>query len=203
MNVSRTRALQVLAVAGIAAYLASCTFYEAEAPSLKAENERKKAPEFALKDANGETAKLSDYRGKVVLLNFWATWCGPCEVEIPWFIDFQREYKDRDFAVLGVSLDDDGWKSVKPFVAHEKVNYRVMVTTEEVDQMYGGVEALPTTFMIDREGRIARTHVGLSSKNTYRQEILKLLESPKNEKSPLVSSNLPYRLGANLFRPGR
>ena len=172
MNVSRTRALQVLAVAGIAAYLASCTFYEAEAPSLKAEKERKKAPEFALKDANGETAKLSDYRGKVVLLNFWATWCGPCEVEIPWFIDFQREYKDRDFAVLGVSLDDDGWKSVKPFVAHEKVNYRVMVTTEEVDQMYGGVEALPTTFMIDREGRIARTHVGLSSKNTYRQEIL-------------------------------
>ena len=203
MNVSRTRALQVLAIAGIAAYLASCTFYEAESPSLKAENERKKAPEFALKDANGETAKLSDYRGKVVLLNFWATWCGPCEVEIPWFIDFQREYKDRDFAVLGVSLDEDGWKSVKPFVAHEKVNYRVMVTSEEVDQMYGGVEALPTTFMIDREGRVARTHVGLSSKNTYRQEILKLLESPKNENSPLVSSNLPYRFGADLFRSGR
>jgi cytochrome c biogenesis protein CcmG/thiol:disulfide interchange protein DsbE len=197
------RALQVLAIAGIAVYLASCTFYEAETPSLKVEKERKKAPEFALKDANGETAKLSDYRGKVVLLNFWATWCGPCEVEIPWFIDFQREYKDRDFAVLGVSLDEDGWKSVKPFVAHEKVNYRVMVTSEEVDQMYGGVEALPTTFMIDREGRVARTHVGLSSKNTYRQEILKLLESPKNENSPLVSSNLPYRLGADLFRPGR
>jgi peroxiredoxin len=200
------RTFQYLAIAGIAGYLASCSFYSAEWPSVKEEKDRKKAPEFALKDASGEVVKLSDYRGKVVLLNFWATWCGPCEVEIPWFIDFQREYKDRDFAVLGLSLDEDGWKSVKPFVAREKLNYRVMVTSEEVDQLYGGVDHLPTTFVIDREGRVASSHIGLASKNTYRQEILTLLGSakpgsPKNEKSPLVSSNRMLR--ADLFRPSR
>ena len=195
------RTLQYLAIAGIAAYLASCSFYTADWPGVKDEKERKKAPDFALKDASGEVVKLSDYRGKVVLLNFWATWCGPCEVEIPWFVDFQREYKDRDFAVLGLSLDEDGWTSVKPFVAREKLNYRVMVTSEEVDQLYGGVEHLPTTFVIDREGRVASSHVGLASKNTYRQEILTLLGSPKNEKSPLVSSNRMPRF--DLLRPGR
>jgi peroxiredoxin len=207
------RALQYLAIAGIAAYLASCSFYEAQWPGVKEEKDRKKAPEFALKDANGEIAKLSDYRGKVVLLNFWATWCGPCEIEIPWFVEFQRQYKDRDFAVLGVSLDEDGWKSVRPFMAREKLNYRVMVTTEQVDQMYGGVDSLPTTFVIDREGRVASSHVGLASKNTYRQEILTLLGSPKlgspQHESPPVSSNslpgnrLSGMLWANLFRAGR
>jgi peroxiredoxin len=170
------RLFQGLAIAGVAAYLASSTFYSEE-PSVKEEKDRRKAPEFVLKDSSGQDVKLSDYRGKVVLLNFWATWCGPCEVEIPWFIDFQREYKDRDFAVLGVSLDEDGWKSVRPFVAREKVNYRVMVTTEAVDQLYGGVDSLPTSFVIDREGRVASSHVGLASKNTYRQEILTLLNN--------------------------
>jgi peroxiredoxin len=190
------RALQLLAIAGIAAYLASCSFYEAEWPAVKDEKDRKKAPDFALKDANGNVAKLSDYRGKVVLLNFWATWCGPCEIEIPWFVEFQQQYKDRDFAVLGVSLDEDGWKSVKPFMAREKLNYRVMVTSEEVDQLYGGVESLPTTFVIDREGRVASSHVGLAGKNTYRKEILKLLESPKHETSPLVSFEIHPQTGA-------
>ncbi len=208
-RVFNKRVVQFLAIAGIAAYLASCSFYEAEWPSVKDEKDRKKAPEFVLKDANGDLAKLSDYRGKVVLLNFWATWCGPCEIEIPWFIEFQRQYKDRDFAVLGVSLDEDGWKSVLPFVAREKLNYRVMVTTEQVDQLYGGVDSLPTTFIIDREGRVASSHVGLAGKNTYRQEILTLLGSakpgsPNNEKSPPVSFNRPPGiLRADLFRPSR
>jgi peroxiredoxin len=202
------RVLQYLAIAGIAAYLASCSFYTAEWPGVKEEKDRKKAPEFTLKDASGAPVKLSDYRGKVVLLNFWATWCGPCEIEIPWFIEFQRQYKDRDFAVLGLSLDEDGWKSVRPFVDREKVNYRVMVTSEEVVQMYGGVDSLPTTFVIDREGRVASSHVGLASKNTYRQEILTLLDSakpgsPKNE-NPLVSSNsFSGILRADRFRAGR
>lgn len=204
---TKQRLFQVLAVAGIAAYLASCTFYEADWPTVKAEKDRKKAPDFALKDASGQVAKLSDYKGKVVLLNFWATWCGPCEVEIPWFIQFQREYKDRDFAILGISGDDDGWKSVNPFVAREKINYRTMLLTEQVSQLYGDIEQLPTTFMIDREGRVASSHLGLVSKNTYRQEILKLLESPKplgspkDDKSPLVSDNrLPVGPWADLLR---
>ncbi len=102
--------------------------------AVKPENERKVAPDFSLKDANGATVRLSDYRGKVVLLDFWATWCGPCKIEIPWFMDFEHEYKDRGFAVLGVSMDEDGWSAVKPYIEERKMNYRVMVGTEEISQ---------------------------------------------------------------------
>jgi peroxiredoxin len=201
---TKQRLVQVLAVAGIAGYLAACSYFESDWPAIKAEKDRKPAPDFALTDADGKLAKLSDYRGKVVLLNFWATWCGPCEVEIPWFIQFQREYKDRDFAVLGVSADEDGWKSVKPFVAREKVNYRMVIASELVSQQYGGIDHLPTTFLIDREGRVAGYHEGLVSMNTYRKEILTLLEGPKNEKNPVLSdSRLPDGPGADLVRPGR
>ena len=77
---------------------------------VKEEKTRRVAPDFALKDADGKTVRLADYRGKVVLLDFWATWCGPCKMEIPWFMEFERKYKDRGFAVLGISMDDDGWQ---------------------------------------------------------------------------------------------
>ena len=149
------------------------------------------APDFTLKDASGKTLKLSEYRGKVVLLNFWATWCGPCKIEIPWFIDFQQQYKDRDFAVLGVSLDDDGWKSVKPYVEEKKINYRVVIGTEELSALYGGVDSLPTTFMIDRSGRIASTHLGLVSKSEYLTEIQDLLDGKELKHS---GSLMPGRL---------
>src|SRR5947208_1985561 len=107
---------RLMAVVGLAVFLAACSRKSA----VRTETERQQAPDFTLKDATGTAVKLSDYRGKVVLLNFWATWCGPCKIEIPWFIDFQQQYKDRDFAVLGISMDDDGWQSVKPYVAEHK-----------------------------------------------------------------------------------
>ena len=199
---TKQRVFQIVGVAGIALYFAACSYYESDWPAIKAEKDRKAAPDFTLADADGKAVKLSDYRGKVVLLNFWATWCGPCEVEIPWFIQFQREYKDRDFAVLGVSEDEDGWKAVKPFVAREKINYRTMITTELVSQQYGGIDHLPTTFMIDREGRVASSHLGLVSMNTYRQEIQTLLGDSKNDKTPAVSLNrLPAAGWAALLRP--
>ncbi len=147
--------------------------------AMMGEKDRKLAPDFTLKDANGATVKLSDYRGKVVLLNFWATWCGPCKIEIPWFIDFEQQYKDRGFAVLGVSMDDDGWQAVKPYIAARKINYRVMVGNDQVAQLYGGVDALPNTFLIDRDGRVAQHHEGLVSKFEYQNEILHLLDSQK------------------------
>lgn len=138
----------------------------------------KPAPDFTLTDATGATVKLSDQKGKVVLLNFWATWCGPCKVEIPWFMSFQQQYKDRNFTVLGVAFDDDGWTAVKPYIAEHKINYRVLVGNDALDKAYGGVESLPTTFLIGRDGRIASKHVGLVSKATYQEEISRLLAAP-------------------------
>jgi cytochrome c biogenesis protein CcmG/thiol:disulfide interchange protein DsbE len=122
--------------------------------------------------------KLSDYKGKVILLNFWATWCGPCKIEIPWFMDFETRFKDRGFAVLGVSTDEEGWEVVRPYIERQKVNYRMVIATEEVAQLYGGVESLPTSFILDREGRIASAHVGLVSKKEYQDDIEQLLAAP-------------------------
>lgn len=145
---------------------------------VKDDNVRKKAPDFELKDANGKVVHLSDYKGKVVLLDFWATWCGPCKVEIPWFMEFQRKYKDRGFEVLGVSMDDDGWKAITPFVNQKKINYRIVLGDDKTGDQYGGLEALPTTFVIDRSGRIASVHVGLAGKKDFSDAIEKLLEDP-------------------------
>ncbi len=142
--------------------------------ALKPESQRKAAPDFSLKDANGKTVQLSDYRGKVVLLNFWATWCGPCKLEIPWFVEFERKHKDQGFAVVGISMDDDGWDAVRPFISQMGVNYRVLVGNDEVAQNYGGVDSLPTTFLIDRAGKIAAVHIGLVSKSSYEKDLEEL-----------------------------
>jgi len=147
---------------------------------FKSQGHRKPAPNFSLKDADGNAVNLADYRGKVVLVNFWATWCGPCEAEIPWFIEFEKKYKDQGFAVLGVSMDDDGWKSVRPYVASHKINYRVVIGSEVVSQQFGEIDSLPTSFVLDREGRIASDHVGLIDKVDYQNEIVKLLQDPKS-----------------------
>jgi peroxiredoxin len=136
---------------------------------------RQMAPDFTLADASGNRVALSDFKGRVVLLNFWATWCNPCRAEIPWFAEFQQTHGDHEFAVLGVSLDEDGWKSVKPYVDEMKINYHVMVGNDDTARLYGGVASLPTTLLIDRSGRIASTHVGLVGKSDYETEIKALL----------------------------
>ena len=141
----------------------------------KGGKESKIAPEFALKDADGKTVRLSDYKGKVVLLDFWATWCGPCKIEIPWFIDFERTYKDKGFAVIGVAMDEEGWTVVKPFISELSINYRILQGTDATASLYGGVDALPTTFLIDRDGKIVATHVGLTGKDDFEDGIKKLM----------------------------
>jgi len=133
-----------------------------------------RAPDFALMDASGKTVRLSDYRGKVVLLNFWATWCAPCKAEVPWFVDLQKTYED-DLVVLGVSFDEDGWDSVRPFIEQRGVNYPVMLAGPELPEQYRKIESLPATLMIDRNGRIVDTYLGLSSKAQYDALIRKQL----------------------------
>ncbi|MCC6585406.1 MAG: TlpA family protein disulfide reductase [Bryobacterales bacterium] len=171
--------------------LGSCSSSTSVRAAVKAEKDRKKAPDFELKDSMGRSVKLSDYKGKVVLLNFWATWCGPCKLEIPWFVEFEQKFKDKGFAVLGVSMDEDGWDVVKPYLQRAQVNYRVLLGTDSVAQMYGGVDSLPTSFLIDKEGRIAAVHVGLVSKGDYHNDINHLLGLGTKSRAGFIGNPLP------------
>jgi cytochrome c biogenesis protein CcmG/thiol:disulfide interchange protein DsbE len=169
-----------------------------KADSVTAKNDRKLAPDFALKDVDGRTVHLSDYRGKVVVLDFWATWCGPCRIEIPWFTEFERRDKDRGFAVLGVSMDDDGWTAVKPFLKELNVNYRVMIGDDKTADQYGGVDALPTTFLIDRDGRIASAHIGLTGRREFEDAIEQLLQDNHTESRGVASPTSARADGADV-----
>lgn len=175
---SFTRRALVVSIAAAALFAGGCAKKSSEdvsAASVKPDTQRKMAPDFTLKDSDGKPVSLSDYKGKVVLLNFWATWCGPCKIEIPWFIEFEQKYKDKGFAVLGISMDEDGWNAVKPYMAEKHINYRMAIGNDSVGSIYGGVDSLPTSFVIDKTGRIAATHVGLVSKGDYQNEIEQLL----------------------------
>ena len=118
---------------------------------------------------------LGELKGKVVYLDFWATWCAPCREETPWFVEFQSKYRDRGFVVLGVSLDEDGWKAVKPFMESKHVNYPVVIDSSGVGDLYG-VKNLPETMIIDQSGRIALNCAGLIGKDEYQTEIEGLLK---------------------------
>jgi cytochrome c biogenesis protein CcmG/thiol:disulfide interchange protein DsbE len=134
------------------------------------------APEFALKDVHGKVIRLSDYKGKVVLLDFWATWCTGCKTEIPWFIEFDRKYRRSGLAAIGVALDEDGWKSVKPYLQqHRDLKYRVVVGDEDVAKRYQA-DALPLTLLIDRRGKIVSSHAGVVPREQWEKEIQRLLQ---------------------------
>jgi peroxiredoxin len=130
------------------------------------------APDFVLTDANGRETRLSAYRGKVVLLNFWATWCAPCKEEVPWFVELQNTY-GKDLAVLGVSMDEDGWSSVRPFLDQHGVNYPIMLQSSTLPALYRDVKRLPTTFLVDREGKIVGEHTTLASYALYEDWVKK------------------------------
>lgn len=120
--------------------------------------------------------KLSDYRGKVVLLNFWATWCNSCKQEIPWFMQSESKYKESGLTVLGVSMDDDGWKAVRPFLQEKKLNYPVVIGSESLGKLYG-LNAMPRTVLIDREGKIALAYEGVVNREGCEKEIQALLQA--------------------------
>jgi thiol-disulfide isomerase/thioredoxin len=145
------------------------------APSIRG----KDAPAVTLKNLDGKQVSLADYKGKAVLVNFWATWCQPCLLEIPWFIQFQEKYGKDGFQVLAISLDEEGPKVVKPFVEkHNMKSFVVMMGEEKTPELFGGLLGLPTTFMVDRDGKLYSKHQGLVTKDDVEQEIQILVGAP-------------------------
>ena len=137
-------------------------------------------------------------REQPVIVDFWATWCAPCKIEIPWFMDFERQFKDQGFAVVGVSMDEDGWTAIKPYVQNMKMNYRVLLGNDDVSTAYGGLDSLPTTLLIDRQGKIASVHVGVAmGKEEFKNAIVQLLHAPHASASVASRGSL-----ALLTRPG-
>lgn len=135
------------------------------------------APGFSLTDLSGRSFSLSDYRGKVVVLDFWATWCDPCKEEIPHFVEMQSKYASQGLQVLGISMDDDE-APVRRFQQQFQMNYPVAIGNPKLADQYGGILGLPITFVIDREGRIAARHVGATDPSVIEAEIQKLLAQP-------------------------
>ena len=189
----------VLAV-GIAT-LVACSGSKAQPDHTKASakaHKIAKPPRILLSPTQrAHKVKLTDYRGKVVLLNFWATWCGPCQVEIPWFKEFEQQYKSKGFEVLGVSMDEDGWSAVKPYMTEHKLNYRILLGDDSVSQLYGGLDALPTTFIIDREGKFAfPPHIGLVRRMNIKRNRNPSRRKRNSTSSRLVSSPAVFLFGA-------
>lgn len=137
--------------------------------------ERIPAPDFTLTDENGKSIRLSERKGKVVLLNFWATWCGGCQIEIPWFRDFYSKYKHAGLDAIGVSMDSDGWSSVRPYLKEKPIPYTIVIGNDTTAKEFQ-VTAMPVTILIDRQGKIAATHTGIVAIATYRSEIESLLK---------------------------
>jgi thiol-disulfide isomerase/thioredoxin len=140
------------------------------------------APDLTLKDLNGNDVSLSDYKGKVVLVNFWATWCEPCRTEIPWLIDLQHKYADKGFVILGIALDDDGKKVVAPFVAKERfdvdgkqepMDYKILIGDDAAAEKFGGLFGYPTSILISKDGKQIKRITGIISPD----EMTKTIES--------------------------
>jgi peroxiredoxin len=134
-----------------------------------------KAPDFALKNSKGETVRLSSFKDNVIILNFWATWCGPCRGEIPGFVDLYNKYNNEGLEIIGVSLDQNGWDAVDPFVKNYKVNYPVLLYNRQVIMNYGGIRAIPTTFIINRNGEIVEKIIGQRPDSYFKQKVQELL----------------------------
>ena len=140
----------------------------------------KLAPEVTFKDLNGKDATLAQYKGKVVLVNFWATWCDPCYIEIPWLIEMQQKYEAKGFTVLGISMDEEGKAAVDPFLAKERfnvngeklpMNYPIVIGNDEVADKFGGLLGYPTSFLISRDGKIVKKVQGLISYEEFTKAI--------------------------------
>ncbi len=130
--------------------------------------------DFELQDSTGKTVRLSDFKGKVVVLDFWATWCPPCRKEIPGFVTLQESYREKGVEVIGVSLDR-GWAPVKPFMQEYRINYTIVLGDQKLTEMYGGFTGIPTTFIIDKSGTIRDRHTGYMPPETFERAVKLLI----------------------------
>jgi thiol-disulfide isomerase/thioredoxin len=174
--------LTVAALIGVTVYADRATRLSTNHKvALRADAQEKPAPEIRLKDLNGKEVSLADYKGQVVLLNFWATWCDPCRVEIPWLIDLQAKYASRGFTVVGVAMDEEGKSVVAPFIEKERfdvngkqlpMDYPILLGDDEASEKFGGILGYPTSFLISRDGKQVMKIQGLRSYD----EIAKAIE---------------------------
>jgi thiol-disulfide isomerase/thioredoxin len=181
---------KILIIVGTVAVLIFLTWYADKATRLKGQSASipdsnfagKPEPDLKLKDLDGKDVSLADYKGKVVFLNFWATWCDPCRVEIPWLIDMQAKYASRGFTVVGVAMDEEGKSVVAPFIAKERfdvngqqlpMGYPILLGTDEAADKFGGILGYPTSFLISRDGKVVTKFQGLKSSD----ELLKAIEA--------------------------
>jgi len=137
------------------------------------------APDFELQTLDGHNLRLSSLRGKAVLLNFWATYCSPCKVEMPWFVELQKEYGPQGFQIVGVAMDDASTDDIAKFAKDMGVNYPILLGKEAVGLSYGGVNVLPTTFFVDRDGKVIAREFGLQSRSVFVDHIKEALSQGK------------------------
>ena len=135
------------------------------------------APDFSLESLDGKSVRLSDLRGKAVLLNFWATWCGPCKIEMPWFVELQNQYGAQGLQIIGVAMDDASKEDIAKFAKDMGVNYPILIGKESIGDQYGGIPALPETFFIGRDGTMVDKIIGLKGKSEIEDAVKKALNT--------------------------
>jgi|CZKL01.1.fsa_nt_gi cytochrome c biogenesis protein CcmG/thiol:disulfide interchange protein DsbE len=162
-----------------------------DSPQYRSPLVGKSAPDFALQDLSGKKVSPSSFKGKAVLLNFWATWCAPCKLETPWLVELRNQYAAQGFEVLGVSTEGDdlkqddkeGWArdktAIQKFVQLEKVPYPMLMDGDSISNSYGGLDSMPTSFFIDRNGTVVAAQLGLTSKDDIESNIRKALGTGK------------------------
>jgi thiol-disulfide isomerase/thioredoxin len=144
---------------------------------VSAQKPRPPAPPFSLTDSAGAVVSLAKLKGRVVQVDFWATWCASCKVEIPWFMEFQTKYGSKGLSTVGIAMDVQGWSIVRPYLAKHPFNYPIVLGNEALAQQYD-VPGLPVTVLVDRSGRVAESHVGLVDKAAWERRIQALLAEP-------------------------
>jgi peroxiredoxin len=169
--------LALVVVALVVAAMLYFGFHMARRSSSPRLTQSTVAPDFSLESLDGKNMRLSDFRGKAVLLNFWATWCSPCKIEMPWFVDLQKQYGPKGLQIVGVAMDEASKEDIAKFAKDMGVNYPVLLGKEAIGDQYGGVPALPESFFIGRDGKIVDKIIGLKGKGEIEEAIQKALNT--------------------------